>query len=634
MNKVPSFNSFQKPDPNDNGLNNAAILTFSKDVLDALIKELTQNSIDAIDKRGTKLKIKVRLESIDKASIPNIEQLDSILNNMIHYDSWSKQKDFIKFFENAKEILKSNKVSTFIFEDFNTKGLTGDCRKGSFKRLLIDEGVSEKEHKNSLGGFGIGKNAFFAFTGLQTVFYSSLNSEGRKFMGVTKLAEYNDDEGKKRNNRIYYGLWDNEKNPTDVKHVSEESQIPEIFRRNEFGLSSFAIGVEGNDDWKNHSKQALIRNYWFLLETDMLEAEIGGDIVNKDNYYEEAKRIFTEDTSILSYIDTFRNPHISVTENISHIKKINILLREAEADVDYPNRIVFIRDGMMIKEYYPGIGGLPNTISGIIYCDNPEGNEILSHMEPPAHNDFLPYLLSKRCELTEKDGKSILKQIDDAKKKTVKLIKEKYNTPTTNVAIIDELLSGLTGAETKNNGSGKTRINELESFNKVKPDKDYVVQIISNVKIAKVINEDPSGTIVPKEFTKIPTEIPAKFPVIPPSEVPSTAVPRKPKLKTTNQITASFYFSKAIGSHNIYTMVVYSNKDVKNTSLSFTQYGDSGGGTMSSELILVKDSVGEYTFKQIKGGYTIEGINLKKDIRNVFDIEFNEKEPSAFKFLN
>ena len=25
---------------------------------------------------------------------------------------------------------------------------------------------------------------------------------------------------------------------------------------------------------------------------------------------------------------------------------------------------------------------------------------------------------------------------------------------------------------------------------------------------------------------------------------------------------------------------------------------------------------------------------LKKDIRNVFDIEFNEKEPSAFKFLN
>ena len=88
--------------------------------------------------------------------------------------------------------LAKNKKSyalSFIFEDFNTKGLSGDCRKGSFKRLLIDEGVSEKEHKNSLGGFGIGKNAFFAFTGLQTVFYSSLNSEGRKFMGVTKLAE-------------------------------------------------------------------------------------------------------------------------------------------------------------------------------------------------------------------------------------------------------------------------------------------------------------------------------------------------------------------------------------------------------------------------------------------------------------
>ena len=634
MNQLPSFNAYYKLDPNDNGLNDAAMLTFSKDVLNALIKELTQNSIDALSERGTKLKIKVSLESINKSSIPNIKQLDNILDNLISYESWIKQKDFIKFFENAKKILNSNDLYTFIFEDFNTLGLSGDRSKGSFKKLIIDEGSSEKSHKNSLGGFGIGKNAFFGYTGLRTVFYSSLNSEGHKFMGVTKLAEYKDDLKRKKTNRVYYGLWNKEEDNYEISHVSDENQIPTFFRRKEFGLSSFAIGVEKSEDWKDHAKQALIRNYWLLLETGQLEAEIGGDILNKSNYYEEAVNTFKDDKSILSYIDTFRSPHIEINENIVYINNINIKLREAESHDDYPNKIVFIRDGMMIKEYSPGIGGLPNNISGIIRCDNNEGNEILSHMEPPAHNDFQPSIINEKCELTEKDGKLILKQIDDAKKKAVKLIKEKYNTPTTNVAIIDELLSGLTGAETKSNGSGKTKINELESFNKIKPDKDYVVQIISNVKIAKVINEDPSGTIVPKEFIKIPPALPVKFPIITPPEIPQPPVPRRPKLKTTNQIKASFYFSKAIGSHNIYTMVVYSIKDVKNTSLSFTQHGDSGGGTMTSELILVKDSVGEYIFKQIKGGYTIEGINLKKDIRNVFEIEFHEKEPSAFKFLN
>ena len=54
----------------------------------------------------------------------------------------------------------------------------------------------------------------------------------------------------------------------------------------------------------------------------------------------------------------------------------------------------------------------------------------------------------------------------------------------------------------------------------------------------------------------------------------------------------------------------------------------------ANKLVEIKHKQSKNTFKQIKGGYIIEGINLKKDIRNVFDIEFNEKEPSAFKFLN
>jgi hypothetical protein len=43
----------------------------------------------------------------------NIEQLDNILDNLISYESWAAQKDFIKFFENSKKILKSNDLYMF-----------------------------------------------------------------------------------------------------------------------------------------------------------------------------------------------------------------------------------------------------------------------------------------------------------------------------------------------------------------------------------------------------------------------------------------------------------------------------------------------------------------------------------------
>jgi hypothetical protein len=622
MKTVPSFNSFKKADPNDNGLNNAAILTFSKDVLDALVKELTQNSIDALAIRGSKLKIRIRMESIFKKEIPNIEQIDSILDKMIVY--WHRQKDFVNFFNDAKQILQADSLHTFIFEDFNTKGLLGDCNSGTFKSLLLDEGVSDKDHKNSLGGFGIGKNAFFAFTGLQTVFYSSYNQEGCKFMGVTKLAEYKDENDFKRNNRIYYGQWEKAlpDQTSDLGCIYDEDLIPEFFKRNENGLSSFAIGVHNSDQWQTHTKQALIRNYWFLFENDLLEAEIDGETINNSNYFNEAEKIFIEDMSILSYIKTFKDPQVNVKENIVHIDNINILLREASPGENYPNRIVIIRDGMMIKEVFPGVSGLPNNISGIIYCDNPNGNEILGKMEPPAHNDFVPYLLPKKSNLTENDGALIIRQIDNAKKKCVRLIKDQYNEPSSSVALIDELMSGFSDSISKGIGKGNAVISKDETFEIVKKEKEFELKFNSSEKTA-VIRGNGQGKDEGGGGGGS-------------SRGGSGGSSKKGKRKKRNQalIKTSIFFSKSVGKTNQYKMIVYSDKDIDNANISFSQYGDSGASSMSSVLLSVKDTAGSYHFRSDGSVYVIEGIMLKNNIRNVFDLEFEETEQSAFKFNN
>ena len=259
------FNAYGKPEPGNEGLNNASILTFSKDVVDALIKELTQNSIDAKEHSADKVRVKVDVFDMDINSIPGIDSLERILSDMSDYWGRLKQPNFVKFFNNASSLIESEKLHVFSFEDFNTKGLEGDETRGSFKNLIYDEGVSAFKPDNALGGFGIGKNSFFALTALQTVFYSSYHVDrGHSFMGVAKLAEYEDGNKVRKNNRVYFGDWINGK----VKHVTKEALIPTEFKRSENGLSSFALGVAPDPEWKHLVIKALIKNYWFLFESD------------------------------------------------------------------------------------------------------------------------------------------------------------------------------------------------------------------------------------------------------------------------------------------------------------------------------------------------------------------------------
>ena len=68
----PVFYSSKASDEfSDKGPREAAVLTFSGDSSDSIVKELTQNSLDArVDRRGN-LKIKISFKEVPKTSIPN-----------------------------------------------------------------------------------------------------------------------------------------------------------------------------------------------------------------------------------------------------------------------------------------------------------------------------------------------------------------------------------------------------------------------------------------------------------------------------------------------------------------------------------------------------------------------------------
>jgi len=625
---MKSFNAFPKPSHGDNGLNNASILTFSKDVIDALIKELTQNSIDAKVVSEKKVRIKVDMMEIGKQSIEGISGLEEILDRMSDYWQKQNQSDFVKFFNAASKLLQEPNLYLFSFQDFNTFGLEGDHTGGTFKRLIFDEGASEKKSDNALGGFGIGKNSFFALTVLNTVFYSSLNSkEGHKFMGVTKLAEYIDSSGVRREGRIYYGDWTGD----HVKLISDPKQIPSDFLRTENGLSSYAFGVVYNADWKNLVIKAFIRNYWFLFEKDYIEAEIGDVTLNKANYSNYATDVFDDEDPILAFIETFKNPQLNEEYEIHAIGNIRILLSEEPENsrVKYPDKIVFFRDGMMIKNYDLGrVRNLPNNVAGIIYCANVTGNKILSNMEPPAHDDFQSFYLPKRHPtLTENDGKKIIKQIEDAKTEMVRKIKSMYSQPTKQVAYIDELLSGFSVSTGDGNSVGKKGANDQESFYMGKKDGEKRITMGSGSPNIVLTDSDsetdpalPSPNPNPKPGSKL-NPGPKSRPMVRPR-------------KENSIDSAKIFYSHEDSGCSYYKLIVYSKNDLNNASIKITQHGDSPAKVLTTELIEVSGDAKKFDFRNNGNHFEIYDLQIKSGVRNVYTLKLKENFKSAFKILN
>jgi len=668
-----TFKSFPKIDPSDNGLNNASILTFEDDKINALIKEMTQNSLDALAEGEKKLKIKITQITLSKNDIPNWEALDKIFDYLIEY--WGKQRQiaFSNYFREAQRKLNANEIIVFAFEDFKTTGLNGNMSQGSFRRLLLDEGVQgDKPVDGSLGGFGIGKNAIFALTPMQTVFYTSFNSEGIKFMGVSKLAEYLDESNIKRSNRIYYGNWISEtpNTPNDLKYISEYSEIPTPFRRNEFGLSTFAIGINSSNKWTTPVIRSLITNYWYRFLNDGIEVEIidfdgSKKIINKENLDIESINMFTElthqdeafDKSILAYIKAFKEPQVdgiySKIINIHEFGEIKIHLIEQQEDesIEFPNKVVYIRDGMMIKEDSLGVGNLQKKIAGVIFCESVKGNKILSQMEPPAHDNFSPERLNRLGgELKESDGRNILKEINRAKKEAIKKLQEKYTISSRSSALVDEIFSGFTDSTALGTSDGISSISKKEEFYKRKKQKDDSIEkktpedlfIISEGKInntSELGDNGGSGGGKPGPGTRE-----GNGGVGPKQGIGNGGIgnlggdnEKKKSMKRKDaEISVTFFFDRREDNRNIYFLVVRTSKDLENTHLSFSQIGDDGGNSRpTSKIHEITDLMGnKYDFTLNKNEYTIHNINLKSNEQNIFNCSLIETHKSAFKFLN
>ena len=82
-------------------------------------------------------------------------------------------------------------------------------------------------------------------------------------------------------------------------------------------------------------------------------------------------------------------------------------------------------------------------------------------------------------------------------------------------------------------------------------------------------------------------------------------------------------------------MVVRTDKDLYNTHVSFSQFGDDGKSAPTSQLENIYDSSGlSYNFELVNSIYTVRDVDLLAGTQNVFYFSFKEIKKSAFKFID
>ena len=257
------------------GLSDGGIETFRENPFAAAARETGQNSRDARDDINKPVKLTFDVVPLNSKDFPSIEQYREAAELCLNKSSAASKEKETGFFRNAFKALNAENIRILRISDFNTKGVRGPCKEGTpFHTLAKTDGISEKEDVSSGGSFGIGKNATFALSDIQTVFISTLYTEesGNSqvlCMGKTQFISHRGTDGKEKRRKGYWGK------PEGYMPLDSPCEIPEWLLRNEQGTSIFSICMRDNrTDWRYEMAAAILMNFFCTIERQEMEFEI------------------------------------------------------------------------------------------------------------------------------------------------------------------------------------------------------------------------------------------------------------------------------------------------------------------------------------------------------------------------
>lgn len=371
----------------EQGLNDAGIETFEGEFQQHIVRECTQNALDARASAGGQVRVEIRLRQIPTAEIPGLAALRAALQSSREY--WRGNDKTDVFCTKALSWTDGNELAVLEVSDYGTKGLDGadGDRNGSWFGLVQSGGVSINQD-DAGGAFGIGKKAPCAGSFARTLFYSTLNLVGgRAFQGVTTLTTHLDATGQKTQGAGFIGLV--EGGVARCGSVRDPAQIPEPFRRSETGTSIFIIAYRhlGGDDWTDAYIRHAVENFWPAIHRGSLVFRIGDRSVDTATLPALMAR-FAGDLDFASRFYYRAVANQNRCEWNTTLPRLGACrLHLVPGDATYPKKICMTRQtGMVIYEASRFRSYRP--FAGLFTCDSHEGNAYLRQLEPPRHDKW------------------------------------------------------------------------------------------------------------------------------------------------------------------------------------------------------------------------------------------------------
>ncbi|MBI1254770.1 MAG: hypothetical protein GC196_10555 [Hyphomonas sp.] len=455
------------------GLTGSNVEQFRDNPYRSCARETGQNSNDARlkphsqDDQHPPVVLEYNLLPIRRSDLPFSEDLTATIRACLEQSrarceergkTASKDPEVV-FFERALKTISSAEIQVLEIADYNTTGLTGPVRDpySVFNSLVKADGDNNKQNADSGGSFGIGKNAAFAVSDLQTVIYSTLTEDkvGNPQFGCQARLQLVSHE---RNRRSYSaeGYW----GEPDFYAIDNPAGLPDWMVRKTRGTSVFAVGFRWHEDWALRMALSVITNFLIAVLHGRMEFRIasGAIKINRSTLAghlgsSELERI-AEETGQEEALLRTRDLHNCLTSGAAVCRtlatgprngaRLHILVSE---DLNRPRSVLFVRNGMYITDNLRDFGFPFRSFSGTRpfvavlepSSDEPgsEFSELLKRMENPEHDNFSPERIR-----------------DDAERKKISMIIRRLNTD-----IRSEINSAARVTETES-----TSLDELASL--------------------------------------------------------------------------------------------------------------------------------------------------------------------------
>lgn len=379
------------------GINDAGIETFTADMNRSLVREMIQNSLDAVlpEHKGP-VKVEFSMFEIATSNLPDVANLSAAVK--MCKNSNHDEPDAYHFFQYAESLLSQNKIRILRISDYYTKGLEGSdtCEKGTgWSRLVKESGSSNKE-QNSGGSFGIGKAAAFACSDLRTVFYSSLDKKGLKSnFGVAKLVSFKDPKMGWTTGTGYYS--ENER----FVAIPKLAEFDSSYERKTSGTDVYILGAHQGEGFKQQFIKAVLLDFLVSIYRGKLVVKIQDETIDSNTLPKYMSKLNQyEDEQIkdlVEYYDLLASKDPSIIKINLDSKKYGkkygfkdgectLYLKEKEG----LNRKILItrKAGMRIFEQDHINGSIEFT--GILIIDGVNMNEAFKKMEVPSHDAWEP----------------------------------------------------------------------------------------------------------------------------------------------------------------------------------------------------------------------------------------------------